>query len=142
MENFNWKNKLIIVTTLTVLLTGCGARERTEDRTLPDTGTSGVEETHIAEEKTDEKTDERLQPSHTEVTLLDTKPIIDENAVLYGNLHITLPDGVTKAQLSLIFPEQRQTRMRISMNMAKADRFRHVYGFEITKWCMKVDGSF
>ena len=101
MENFNWKNKLIIVTTLTVLLTGCGARERTEDRTLPDTGTSGVEETHIAEEKTDEKTDERLQPSHTEVTLLDTKPIIDENAVLYGNLHITLPDGVTAQQQAL-----------------------------------------
>lgn len=94
MKKVSLKNRLFVVAMLTVLLTNCSYNIQTEDITMPDRSMLSEEETQAAEEKTEELS----QPSHAEVTLLDTKPIIDENAVLYGNLHIKLPNGITAKQ--------------------------------------------
>lgn len=94
MKKVSLKNRLFVVAMLTVLLTKCSYNIQTEDITMPDRSMLSEEETQAAEEKTEELS----QPSHAEVTLLDTKPIIDENAVLYGNLHIKLPNGITAKQ--------------------------------------------
>lgn len=94
MKKIPLKSRLFAVAMLTVLLTNCSYHTQTEDTALPDRSMSSEEETQAAEEKPEELS----QPSHAEVTLLDTKPIIDENAVRYGNLHIKLPNGITAIQ--------------------------------------------
>lgn len=94
MQKVSLKKILSAVAMFTILLTNCSYNTQIEDTARPDMSMSGEAETQAAEEKTQEL----LQPSHAKVTLLDTKPMIDENAVRYGNLHITLPDGVTAKQ--------------------------------------------
>ncbi|MDE7267918.1 MAG: hypothetical protein K2N89_10680 [Lachnospiraceae bacterium] len=94
MKRLPFKNGLFVVIMLAVLLTGCSNNVQTEDTTLPDMSMSSEEETQAA----DEQTEEPLEPSFANLTLLETKPELDGNVLLYGNLRITLPDGVTVEQ--------------------------------------------
>ena len=94
MKKIPLKNRLFAVAMLTVLLTNCSYHTQTEDTAMPDRSMSSEEETQSAEEKPEELS----QPSQAKITLLDTKPSLEENALIYGNLRITLPQGVTVEQ--------------------------------------------
>ena len=71
MLKISLKKESLVVIMLAVLLTGC---------------------------RDDVQTEEILQPSFVKMTFLDTEPEPDGNVLLYGNLHITLPDSVTVEQ--------------------------------------------
>ena len=94
MKRLLFKNGLFVVIMLAVLLTGCSNDVQTENTTMPDMSAPSEEETQT----TNEQTEEQLEPSYANLTLLDTKPELDGNVLLYGNLRIALPDGVTVEQ--------------------------------------------
>ena len=109
MRKISLKKESIAVIMLAVLLTGCGDNVQTEDTTVQDMSVQSDEEAQAAddnaevseteESETEEpKTEEVLQPSFAKMTLLDTKPEPDGNVLFYGNLQITLPEGVTVEQ--------------------------------------------
>lgn len=94
MKKISLKKESIVMIMLAVLLTGCGGDVQTEDTTIPDVSVSTDEETQVV----DDKTEELLQPSLAKMRFLDTKPESDGNVLLYGNLQISLPEGVTVEQ--------------------------------------------
>ena len=99
MEKLSLKKESFVMIMLAVLLTGCGDDVQTEDAAIPDMSVQSEEETQGVDDKAEESTtEELLQPSFAKMALLDTKPESDGNVLLYGNLSITLPEGVTVEQ--------------------------------------------
>ncbi len=100
MKKIYLKKDLFVMIMLAVLLTGCRNDVQTEDTTVQDMSMSSDEETQVVDDKPeeDDKSEELLSPCFAEITLLDTEPELDGNVLLYGNLQITLPEGVTVEQ--------------------------------------------
>ena len=94
MKKISLKNRLFVVMMFAVLLMGCSNDVQTENTTMPDMSTPSEEETQTI----NEPTEEQLEPSFATLTLLNTKPELDGNVLIFGNLRITLPDGVTVEQ--------------------------------------------
>lgn len=99
MKKISLKKESFVMIMLAVLLTGCGDDVQTEDTTIPNMSLQSNEETQVVDDKAEEfKTEELLQPSFAKMRFLDTKPEPDGNVLFYGNLQITLPEGVTVEQ--------------------------------------------
>ena len=79
MKKMSLKNGLFVAIMFVVLLTGCSDGVQTEDTTMPDMSAPSEEETQT----TNEPTEEQLEPSFANLTLLDTKTELDENVLLY-----------------------------------------------------------
>ena len=92
------KKESFILIMLAILLTGCGNDVQTEDTVIPDMSVQSDVETQAEDDKEEESTTEEPKPSFAKMTLLDTEPEPDGNVLLYGNLQISLPEGVTVEQ--------------------------------------------
>ena len=82
-------------TILTLSLISCTRQSSVLEENALQTAVSEESIRNTGVQFTESESEEPPQPSHAEVTLLDTKPSLDKNTLSYGKLQITLPDGVT-----------------------------------------------
>ena len=84
----SFKKEILTITILTILLAGCSRQTPiSQENTTPNT--------KILHANEEEKTKPALPAQYAEITLLETKPTLEENKLLYGKIQITLPDDVT-----------------------------------------------
>ena len=84
----SFKKGILTITILTILLAGCSRQTPiSQENTTPNT--------KILHTNEEEKTKPALPAQYAKITLLETKPTLEENKLLYGKIQITLPDDVT-----------------------------------------------